>query len=81
MTLLIGPDGKLVDPAAYRSVWQLQGTGRSRLLLFPHQDLPATSMTLSSVVVGPTLVPNAPATRVSADPMRGTILPVEGAPP
>ncbi len=78
-TLVIGPDGTFVDPASYPNVWQLQGTGQSRLLLFPHQDLPATSMTLSSVVVGPTLVPNAPATRVTADPTRGTILPVGAA--
>ena len=76
-TLVIGPDGTFVDPASYPDAWQLDGTGQSRLLLFPHQHVPATSMTLSSVVVGPTLVPNAPATRVTSDPTRGTILPVE----
>ena len=77
-TLPIGPDGDLVDRASSRGVWQLQGTGRSRLLLFPHQGTLPTPMTLSSVIVGPTLVPDAPATRITADTRRGTTLPVEG---
>ena len=77
VTILQGPDGKYVDPTPRRDLWQLTQTGQSRLLLFPVQGEESAPLQLSSVAVGPALVPGAAPTTVTADPAgRGTILPV-----
>ena len=77
VTVLQGPDGKYVDPTPRRDLWQLTQTGQSRLLMFPIQGEESVPLQLSSVAVGPALVPGAAPTTVTADPAgRGTILPV-----
>jgi hypothetical protein len=78
VTVLQGPDGHYVDPTPLRNLWQLTATGQSRLLVFPNQGTESTPVTLSSLAVGPTLVPDAPAVKITADAAgRGTMLRVE----